>query len=127
MNKVKIHQFDPVIYSVKLWVAITSNGVPLSERFKDGNNGKDINTHVIDTHEAVTYYIQQKEKPMYWGVLIVFSEKKYCSIKTIAHEATHAAGFIWDHLGEEKKGDEADAYLVGWIADCIWKVKTNKI
>jgi len=126
MKKAIIHQFDPVIYPFKLWVSISSDGAAFSDRFKDGDNGKELNVSVINEHEAVTYYVQQKEKPTYFGVLIVFSEKKYCTCKLIAHESTHAARFMWEHVRENGTGWEADAYLVGWIAECCEKVKLNK-
>lgn len=43
------------------------------------------------------------------------------TIATIAHESTHAARLIWEHMGEGCTGVEADAYLVGWIASCCDK------
>lgn len=126
MSKVQIHQFDPVIYPVKLWVVATTDFKSLSDRFCDAETKKDINTSFIDRHEAVTYYVQQKENPTYYGVLIATTSKSYLTTKLIAHESTHAADFIWQHTGERVSGDEANAYLVGWIAECCEKVKRNK-
>lgn len=43
-------------------------------------------------------------------------------VNLVAHEATHAAGALFDHLGEKYDGEsEALAYLVGWIAECAWE------
>jgi hypothetical protein len=126
MKPVKIHEFDPEIYPLKLWIAITEKGEPLAERFKDATTGKELNIGFISKHEAVTFYVQQKERPTYWGVLIVFAQRRYCSTKTICHEATHAARFMWDHIHETSTGEEADAYLVGWIANCIEIAKNFK-
>ena len=125
-KKAIIHQFDPVIYPCKLWVSITANLKGLEERFVDATTEKEINTSFIDKHEAVTYYVQQKEKPTYYGVLIATTSKSYLTTKLIAHESSHAADFIWQHIGERTAGDEANAYLIGWIAECIEKVKQNK-
>ena len=61
------------------------------------------------------------------GILIVFENVKSFTVKTIAHETAHAVKQIWNHLGEDYFGDEATAYLSGWIADCCWKVKIGKV
>lgn len=40
----------------------------------------------------------------------------------IAHEATHAAGLLLDHIGQPYDGaSEAHAYLVGWIVRWVWQ------
>ena len=121
MKLVNIHQFDPVIYPIKLWVTITDDKHSLSERFRNGYNDNDIDTQFIDLSEAVTYYVQQKENPTYYGVLIVFSKRKYCSIKNIVHESSHAIDFIFRHINETNPGDESKAYLIGWIGKCIYE------
>ena len=125
-NKTIIHEFDPVIYPVKLWVSITTDLKSLSDRFCNVGTKSDIDTSFVDNHEAATYYVQQKEKPTYYGVLIATTAKHYLTTKLIAHEATHAADFIWKHVGEQDIGDEANAYLVGWIAECCEKIIKNK-
>jgi uncharacterized protein YjaZ len=122
---VTIHQFNPEIYPVKLWVTITKNGEELQGRFCY-LNGKDMDISLLKNNEATVYVIQQKDGERYKGIIIVFTEKKYMSVKTIAHEATHAARFIWDHLGEVFPSEEADAYLVGWVAKCCEIVKDYK-
>jgi hypothetical protein len=124
-KKVKIHQFDPEIFPFKLWIAITTNTEVLPERFIGIKYRGNIFDNSLDGREAVTFYVEEKSST-YKGVLIVFSNKQYCTVKTIAHEATHAARFLWDHLGESPTGEEADAYLVGWIAKCIEIVKNFK-
>lgn len=43
-------------------------------------------------------------------------------IRLSAHEATHAAGLILDHAGQEYDGvSEAQAYLVAWLTEWIWQ------
>lgn len=43
-------------------------------------------------------------------------------IDTCAHEASHAAGRIADHIGHNVPAtDEPHAYLCGWIARWIWE------
>lgn len=43
-------------------------------------------------------------------------------IDTCAHEATHAALSVMDHIGHDSRGtnDEPVAYLVGWITRWLW-------
>lgn len=118
---VQIHQFDPVIYPFKLWVAVTDNIAVLNERFCR-MNGADLDMKV-DDYEAVTYYVKEREGNLYKGSLIVFTEERWMTIKIIAHEAVHVARRCWEHVGEDVIGEEADAYLVGWIAKCIGEVK----
>lgn len=125
MEKVEIHQFDPVIYPVKLWVSITEDVQYLSERFIDYPSGKELSTESIDELFAFTQMVKSK-KDGFIGVMVVFGNEESLISKYIAHESTHAARKIWTHLGENETGNEADAYLVGWIADCIEKVKLNK-
>lgn len=123
-KKVQIHQFDPVIYPVKLWIAITKNNKALNERFKWTYKDSDID---IDWNlsDAITGTVTQRENNLF-GVLIVFENKKSCTVSNITHESIHAVSDIWERLGESKIGNEANAYLAGWIAECIEKVKRNK-
>jgi hypothetical protein len=126
-RKVKIHEFYPEIYPFRLWVTITGNGTILAERFLDlDRKGKsEISTDDLVNAEAVTYYVQERETGRK-GILVAFTAKHWISVKTIAHEATHVARKVWDHIGETTTGEEADAYLVGWVAKCIEEVKRFK-
>jgi len=125
-NKTVIHEFDPVIYPVKLWVIITINYEPLTQRFYEGLDKKPLDIDFIQDHEAVTCLVQSKETKNY-GVLIVFCGHKYCKQNNITHETAHAVDFIWEHICEKNPGDEANAYLSGWIAECCEKVKNSKV
>lgn len=125
-NKAIFHQFDPYIYPVKLWITITKDFKALSDRFCVGESKEDIDISFMSKCEAATYYVMHKEKPCYHGILIATTSKAFFSTKNIAHEATHAARMMWRHMGEDVTGEEADAYLVGWIAECCEKVKLNK-
>jgi len=118
------HEFDPVLYPVKLWVIVTDNNKVLNDRFS-WYPKEDIN---IDFNISnATAGIALKKKGELLGVLIVFENSKQLNVKNIAHETSHAVRRIWNHLGEDYFGDEATAYLSGWIADCCWKVKTGKV
>ena len=127
MKKVILHEFDPVIYPFKLWVVISSNLNEIAGNFIDGKTSESIDLSDIEDHTdafALNNYVKHKETNKN-GFLVVFKNKKACAVPIIAHEATHVARFIWEHLGEEVTGVESDAYLVEWIVDCIYRVKTN--
>lgn len=119
-----IHEFHPVVYPIRLWVTISSDFEAISERFEYYPSGDKIETSESNLFAAFTYRVKKKETG-HMGVLLVFCTKKHCTIKNIAHEATHAARWIWNHLGEDRPALEADAYLVGWICECIEKVKNG--
>ena len=122
MKKAIIHQFDPQIYPVKLWVSITSNLSAIEERFVDFPSGDRMELGETEDFRAFTQKVAQKEDGVI-GVIVVFKLRKYCVISTISHEATHVARLVWEHLREGETGMEADAYLVGWICECIDKVR----
>lgn len=125
MKNTIIHEFDPAILPVKLWVSITSDLSAVEERFIDFPSGDRMEVDRTEYFRAFTQKVSQKEDQKI-GVIIVFKLRKDCVVSTIAHEATHAARIIWDHLGECSTGMEADAYLVGWICECIDKVRRGK-
>jgi hypothetical protein len=122
---VKIHEFDTVIYPFKLWVACTNTYKPLNIRFNNAYTKKDLDKTFLDNHEAVTYAVQERESNEY-GCLVVFTERKFFTISNMAHEASHVVDFLFEHIGEKNIGDEAKAYLMGWVVGCMNKVKINK-
>ena len=121
----QIHQFDPVIYPVKLYVIKYPNAEEINDKFTDFDFTS-LNYKLNANVYAVTWntVVRLKETNKF-GVLIILYPGKI-NIGHIAHEATHAARVIWDWLTENTTGAEADAYLVGWISDCINQVRTNK-
>lgn len=43
-------------------------------------------------------------------------------VNTCAHEASHAAGHLLEHIGQDHHGsNEAHAYLVGWLTQWLWE------
>lgn len=123
-KKLQIHQFDPIIYPLKLWIVKKPNITVVKNEFLVYNNDElNISNNenaCANTYNKVVVY----KKTNKFGILILLHTK--LSIAEIAHEATHAARVIWDWLTEDYTGREADAYLVGWISDCINQVNTNK-
>ena len=121
---IQIHHFDPVIYPVKLFVVNKSTPEVIHENFQL-SNGDSLSTDGHIGSYASTYNkVVENKKTGKWGVLIrLFGKQKS---PELAHEATHAARVIWDWLGEDMTGAEADAYLVQWIVDCLDQVNKNK-
>ncbi len=124
--KTLIHKFDSILYPIKLWIAVTNDGTELQDKFVYHDTREAIDITTLKGSETVTFHVTEKEGDKHKGVLIIFCDKKFLTIRTIAHEATHASDMIWNHIGERASGEEANAYLVGWIAQCIEEVKHYK-
>lgn len=120
-NKTIIHRFEAVVYPYRIWVAFTDNIESLNDNLMEYPSEKPFVIPIDKKLGGFTTMAVDKEG--YIGSLIVYVTKKDCTIKTIAHEATHAARDFWEYINEDVAGVEADAYLVGWIADCIYKAK----
>jgi hypothetical protein len=119
-----IVKFDPVIYPQKLWVCAGKDFKKLNGLFSDIDNKTDWNFVKYRKYKAITINAIEK-KTGEFGVVIVF-RPKYLNCKTIAHEASHAAGNIFHYIGADMDYGEPTAYLIEWIVDCCWKVKISK-
>ena len=104
----KIHEFDPVIYPRKLWVAVSTD--TFSDRF-EGVSEWD------DTADAVVDCVRDKLRNL-GGILVRFESKNAITI----------AINIFDYTGAkvDLANQEPFSYLVGWVADCINQVRTGK-
>lgn len=122
----KIHEFDPVIYPIKIWITVTSNLYQIVNKFIEYPSLDPLNLVFDDKMERFAQMVSDKDS-RFIGVLLVFSSKKIMTAGKIAHEATHAARKVWHHLGEDFTGVEADAYFVEWITDCADRVKKGKV
>lgn len=122
-----IHEFDPVIYPYRLWVIIDKNPNVMVEHFKE-YVGKEIvfEDGDVDRLEAFTMPVQSKENQRY-GVVIFFRSKRDMTYEIVAHESSHAAKYLFEHINADISEHEPFEYVVGWIAGCIEKVKKNKI
>lgn len=75
----KIHQFNPILYPVKLWVYFGGNINPIGEQFVHETGSPFVvkfEKHFIAFAENVV----QKETA-YWGVIVVFKSKRYVIYK----------------------------------------------
>lgn len=110
----KIHEFDPVIYPRKLWVAVSTD--TFSDRFESEWD----DTAIVDC-------VRDKLRNL-GCILVRFESKNAITIANIAHESSHIAMNIFDYIGAkvDLANQETFSYLVGWVADCINQVRTGK-
>lgn len=58
-----------------------------------------------------------------WLVWINAAQDQYPAARAnvIAHEATHVAMMLLEHVGTRHLNDETTAYLIGWITQWLWE------
>jgi hypothetical protein len=122
----EIHEFNPVIYPYRLWIIIDKKPDAISDIFNE-YSGKPIEFIDRDTAmlEAFTMLVARKENEVF-GVIIFFRSKKSMSYELVAHESSHAAKYLFEHINADIKEHEPFEYVIGWIAGCCEKVKKNK-
>jgi len=128
MGKSKIHEFYSEIYPRKLWVVKGLNKKDLNNTFAY-RNGSEIEFEYENGNESLATVFPNvilKDNGKY-GYL-VFIHSSNISVGAIAHEAVHVATELFSEIGaiHTKDNQEPFAYLVGWIADCIYQVKTGR-
>jgi hypothetical protein len=122
----KIRMFNPVIYPFKIWIVIDKSPNIIAENFREYDGSKVIFTEGdgIKRQEAFSMMVQTDD---YYGAVIYIRSKKSIDYNLAAHEASHTAKHLCEHIGGDPKPHEFFEYLVGWIAGCIEKVKNNKL
>ena len=122
-SKTSIYTFDPVIYPVKLFVSNMGNPDTLNKEFRrvvdtDGNWDE---IYEEDLSGLATTMPVAQRGTRHLGLLVNLAKRP--NVNTMAHEASHVAGFVCDHLGLHNSdyAGEARAYLTGWVAECISK------
>lgn len=56
----------------------------------------------------------------------MFFRSKKISFELAAHEASHAAKYLFEHIGADCSIHEPFEYVIGWIAGCVETVKNYK-
>ena len=82
----------------------------------------------MENANAVTTSCRRMKPDIKGGVLIRFASKEHMTISEIAHESVHAAAEVFDYIDADFDIDNQEpfAYLVGYIADCCWKIKNDE-
>lgn len=134
-NKVQVHEFDPVIYPCRVWVAINPSFNDVVENFyalSTENERMDIDEkwYNRDGFQIATTGPAVSKSDGWIGLLVNIWKPKMMNTGVICHESVHCADFICGQFGITNgsfENGEAYAYLVQWIAVCIEKVKSGKI
>ena len=114
------YEFNPVIYPISLMVAWGGDNKWSSDDFDGITLGDDA---------ATTYYCKHNPTDRKC-VLIRFYDKSFMSdYGLVSHESFHAAMFILDYVGSGISVDyqEHAAYLAGWVANCINRVRKGDL
>lgn len=122
----KIYEFDPIIYPYRIWIVVDKTPDIIIENFNEYNGDK-IYKFSADfcRYDGFVLPVQSKNNPKY-GAVIYFSSKKEMSYEIIAHESSHAAKYLFEHIGADIQEHEPFEYVVGWIAKCCAEVKNGK-
>lgn len=128
MWKLKVHEFDPVLYPRKIWV-VKGTGMDMQQKIKDAYrtpNDDSLSMEGVDKVKAGVWNVMETADRAGYGVLIWLRTKVDPGV--VAHESVHAANNICIDCGIhfDALNDEHYAYLVGFIADCIWQTWTGK-
>ena len=120
MKKNKIHVWEySTHYPISLFVACTDNLEKLSESFKFKDENIVFDTTWENGTSAYTYHNLYEESTGRQCVLVIFKDLKRMNFSTIVHESRHVAQRVWEMIGEDNYGIEADAYLTEWAAVCM--------
>jgi len=110
----KIKSLNIPLYRGKFIVVITKSPAKIKKYIPDFDD-ENIYAH--------SYYANYKKKQGFYIILNFKSQFGKVNHGTIAHEAVHTAHFIMKSRGiiEGFDNDEAEAYLVEWITDQVYK------
>ncbi len=126
MLNMKIYKFDPVVYPRKLYVARGSDVEVLHKYFvqRDGSVigfGDDADNPSVCSVIPCMSTVDGK-----FGVLVLM--RGDMGVSDVSHEAVHVAMGVFRDIGSYVDADNQEpfAYLVGWVAKCIWAAKSGK-
>ena len=114
-----LHKYEQPLYPFELYIGIDKNLENLLDNFSeyDGTPAKAKTDSIWNNNCDGTLYYQIKNKDTnYNSYLMAFPEVP--SIPLFVHEAQHAVYRINEYIGEDKPGNEANAYLIEWIVKC---------
>ena len=134
-DKVTIHEFNPVIYPFRMWVAVRPKVEQIAEKFYNLDTSMNLlpvtpkNFYNSRFSVATTYPMEDKQSGNL-GCLVAIWRPKDLDVGMITHESSHVTDFLCDVLGVNGftiDSGEARAYFCGWVAECIDTVKRGKV
>ena len=122
-SKTTVYEFDPCVYPRLLWVVKGGTIDGIKETLNLGE-------YEVDEEEsgAVTLCNVRRKSDGNLGALIWFPKlSNINNLDWIAHESTHAALYVFAEVGAtvDFENQEPFAYMVGWVFDCVNKVRKN--
>lgn len=132
----KVHKFE-TIYPRTFWIANCSKEHPweLTKKFKFYLNTpgwQEINMNINNELDNADFtaiagcYVVEEKSTGKLGVLMLIFEIDEMDASLIAHESVHVADYFYEVCGcnseDFSDGNEAYAYLVGWVAGCVSNV-----
>lgn len=124
-----IDSYDPVIYPRTLYVCKNITLKDLRDRFTT-RTGTEISSEWDPETETFTFCAKDKKTQEYCIFVCIGYKCKSTAdyISDICHEAEHVKQSIFEDIGLLTTTDsqEADAYLVGWAAKCIYTTLMKK-
>ena len=126
MKEAIVHEFDPVIYPFKIWIVINKTPDIIAEKFNDyDGNSLNFEIEYMNKTDAFTAMVQSKDNHKY-GAVLFFPNKKSMTFEIVAHESSHAAKHLFEHIGADIREHEPFEYVIGWIAGCCEEAKRWK-
>lgn len=132
----KVHKYE-TLYPRVLWITNVTEEDPIKllNRFTFyinepgwGRINKNAEDELYDAQNAAIagcYPVEDKTTGKL-GVLLVMFNTDSMSTDIVAHESVHIADYFYEVCGcnseDFSEGNEAYAYLVGWVAGCIANV-----
>jgi hypothetical protein len=116
--------FDNEIYPVALVLSYDAESV--DKEYYNACEGEEKPVYIKPTSEACTMFLSRRAKYYAMAVGILFNKKP--TAKLMAHEALHAAVMMLDvgcNIPLNDSTEEAYAYMIGWITDCIDKFRNE--
>ena len=115
------YEFNPILYPISLMVAWGRDDKWSSEDFEDIELKSDA--------AATTFFCKHKPTGN-MCVLIRFCDKSVMSdYGLVSHESFHATIYILEYIGSgiSQNYQEHAAYLAGWVANCINRVRKGDL
>ena len=129
MKKKGYYEYSSGIYPRRLWVMYDTSEDEIDKCFTD-MKGKPLVHNSTPMKEGnyggMVYDECMCKDGNYIGNLVVFPKKKDMTMRNVSHEAFHVLSSMNDACDLERfRGayNEHQAYLMGWICDCINKAR----
>jgi hypothetical protein len=125
--EIGVYEFDPVIYTYKIWIVVGKSPAKISDYFLhcDNTQIKDIEQDT-DKFLAFTQRVISKKNPSYGSIIFFRRKRDIADYNTVAHESSHAAKHLFEYINADMTAHEPFEFVIGWIAGCCQEVYKGK-